>query len=155
MSVSILNNQTTNSEFLKFAVDEIHNVVISTVSNKKLPSAQVCDLLFTQNGKLYITTSKNNHPFFDDLDKSTNVLVTGYKGDGTMDSCGFSINAKVRNIHQELLDLAFEKNPYLYEIYQDNIAKAKQALQIFEITPKTAGYLDHRTKPIFYREFKF
>lgn len=155
MTVSILTNKTTNQEFLKFVVNEIHNAVISTVNSNNLPSAQVCDLLLTQNNKLYITTSQNNHPFFDNLNNSKEIVITGYKGNGTMDSCGFSIKGNIKNIHHKLIDKIFNKNSYLNEIYQDNLDKAKEELQVFEITPKQASYLDHRTNPIFYREFEF
>lgn len=155
MTISILNTQTTNQEFLDFAVSEIHNVVVSTVDSNGLPSAQVCDLLLNENNKLYITTSKNNHPFFDNLDNAHQIVINGYKGNGTMDSCGFSIEGDIRNIHHDLIEKIFEKNSYLNEIYQDNLVKAKEELQIFEIIPTKASYLDHRTNPIFYRKFKF
>ncbi|CDI42416.1 Protein of unknown function [Lactobacillus helveticus CIRM-BIA 953] len=32
---------------------------------------------------------------------------------------------------------------------------AKEDLRVLEITPLEAGYLDHRTHPIFMRKFKF
>lgn len=147
--------QTTNQEFLDFAVNEIHNVVVSTVDSNGLPIAQVCDLLLTRNNKLYITTSKNNHPFFDNLDNAHQIAINGYKGSGTMDSCGFSIKGNIQNIHHKLMDEIFDKNYYLNKIYQNNLAQAKEELQVFEIIPKQASYLDHRTNPIFYRKFKF
>ena len=42
--VDILNNHTSNQEFLDFAVNPIHNVDIVTTHQGE-PSAQVCDLL--------------------------------------------------------------------------------------------------------------
>ncbi|OYS40003.1 hypothetical protein CBF85_00290, partial [Lactobacillus taiwanensis] len=63
--VSILNNQTSNEEFLKFATNEVHNVDVAT-THHGAPSAQVCDLVLNKNGKLYIVTSSQN-PFFQDL----------------------------------------------------------------------------------------
>ena len=45
MSVSILNDDTTNQEFLDFIVDEIHNAVVSSVNSDGDPAAQVCDML--------------------------------------------------------------------------------------------------------------
>lgn len=51
--VSILNNKTSNQEFLNFVVDEIHNADVVTTHNNE-PQAQVCDLLLNKNGKLYI-----------------------------------------------------------------------------------------------------
>lgn len=150
---SILNNQTTNEEFLDFAVNEIHNVDVAT-THKGEPSAQVCDLLLNKNGKLYIATSSQN-PFFEDLINQPKVVVNGYKGDGTMDSCGFSIRGTIKNVEHEYIDEIFEKNTYLNEIYADDIEGAKEDLRVLEITPKEAGYLDHRTSPIFMRKFEF
>ena len=154
MSVSILNNDTTNQEFLDFIVDEIHNAVVSSVNSVGDPAAQVCDMLMVKDMKLYMTTSVKN-PFFKCLINNPNIEVNGYKGNGTMDSCGFSLTATIKNINHQYLDEVFEKNPYLNEIYKDNLEQAKQELRILEITPHTGAYLDHRIDPIYHRTFKF
>lgn len=158
MSISMLNNKTNNEEFLSFIVDEIHNAVVSTVDGD-LPSAQVVDLLLKKNGKIYITTSIRNHPFFDALNNAEKedkiVLVNGYKGNGTMDSCGFSLKANIKNLKHEYIEEIFTKNPYLNTIYEKNIPKAKEILNVFELTPIRAGYLDHRVVPAYWREFLF
>lgn len=154
ITVSILNNQTTNQEFLDFVVNEIHNAVVSTARKDDLPASQVCDMLLNKNEKLYMVTSYKN-PFFDDLVANGHVNVDGYKGNGTMDSCGFSIHGTIKNVDHKYLDELFEKNQYLYEIYADDIKGAKKELRVLEITPIKAGYLDHRTKPIFNRHFEF
>lgn len=151
--VDILTNQTTNQEFSDFAVEQIHNVDVATTHHGE-PSAQVCDLLLNKNGKLYITTSSQN-PFFKDLIKQPKVIVNDYKGNGTMDSCGFSIRGTIQNVGHEYIDEIFGKNDYLNEIYADNVEAAKEDLRVLEITPLEAGYLDHRTHPIFMRKFKF
>ncbi|WP_251716324.1 hypothetical protein [Lactobacillus agrestimuris] len=154
MAVSILNNETTNEEFLDFIVNEIHNAVVATTKPDGSPDAQVCDMLMHKNNKLYMTTSVNN-PFFKSLTSRPEVVVDGYQGDGTMDSCGFSLRGTIKNVGHEYLDEVFEKNPYLNEIYKDDIEGAKKELRILEITPKHCGYLDHRTNPIFMRSFDF
>ena len=46
--VSILNNQTSNEEFLEFATNEVHNVDVAT-THHGAPSAQVCDLVLNKN----------------------------------------------------------------------------------------------------------
>ena len=94
--VDILTKQTTNQEFLDFAVEQVHNADIVTTHAGE-PSAQVCDLLLNKNGKLYIATSSQN-PFFKDLIAQPKVIVDGYKGDGTMDYCGFSIRGTIKKI---------------------------------------------------------
>lgn len=151
--VRILNNQTSNEEFLEFAINEVHNVDVAT-THHGAPSAQVCDLVLNKNGKLYIVTSSQN-PFFQDLIHQPKVIINGYKGDGTMDSCGFSIRGTIKNVEHEYIDEIFEKNDYLNEIYANDIEGAKEDLRVLEITPKEAAYLDHRTHPIFTRKFEF
>ena len=151
--VDILTKQTTNQEFLDFAVEQVHNADIVTTHAGE-PSAQVCDLLLNKNGKLYIATSSQN-PFFKDLIAQPKVIVDGYKGDGTMDYCGFSIRGTIKNVDHLYLDEIFAKNPYLNEIYADDLEGAKKDLRVLEITPMTAGCLDYRTKPVFMRNFKF
>lgn len=151
--IDILNNHTSNQEFLDFAVNQIHNVDI-VKTHQGEPSAQVCDLLLNKNGKLYIAISSQN-PFFQDLINQPKVIINGYKGNGTMDSCGFSIRGTIKNINHQYIDEIFEKNTYLNEIYADDIEAAKEDLRVLEITPQSADYLDHRTTPIFMRKFEF
>lgn len=159
MAVRMLDKYTTNDEFLDFIVKDIHNAVVSTVTEDNLPSAQVVDLLMKKDGKIYITTSERNHPFVDDLNRAEAedkiILVNGYKGSGTMGSCGFSLKVKVKNLGHEYLEEIFKENPYLNVIYEKNIPKAKQILRVFELTPIRAGYLDHRVNPAYWREFLF
>ena len=131
--VSILNNQTSNEEFLEFATNEVHNVDVAT-THHGAPSAQVCDLVLNKNGKLYIVTSSQN-PFFQDLIHKPKVII--------------------KNVEHEYIDEIFEKNDYLNEIYADDIEGAKEDLRVLEITPKEAAYLDHRTHTIFTRKFDF
>lgn len=135
------------------AVEQVHNADIVTTHAGE-PSAQVCDLLLNKNGKLYIATLSQN-PFFKDLIAQPKVIVDGYKGDGTMDYCGFSIRGTIKNVDHLYLDEIFAKNPYLNEIYADDLEGAKKDLRVLEITPITAGCLDYRTKPVFMRNFKF
>lgn len=106
--VDILSNQTSNQEFLDFAVKQIHNVDVATTHHGE-PSAQVCDLLLNKNGKLYITTSSQN-PFFQDLINQPKVIVNGYKGNGTMDSCGFSIRGTIKNVEHQYIDEILKKS---------------------------------------------
>lgn len=72
-----------------------------------------------------------------------------------MDYCVFSIRGTIKNVDHLYLDEIFAKNPYLNEIYADDLEGAKKDLRVLEITPITAGYLDYRTKPVFMRNFKF
>lgn len=151
--VSILTKETSNQEFLDFVVDEIHNADIVT-THKGEPQAQICDLLLNKKGKLYIMTGKDN-PFFKDLLSQPKVIVEGYKGEGTMGTCGFSLRGIIKNIDHEHIDEIFAKNQYLQEIYAPDVEKAKIDLRVLEITPKSASFLDHRTKPIFIKHFVF
>lgn len=159
MTIPMLNNQTTNQEFLEFIVNDVHNVVVSTITEDGLPSAQVVDLLLLQEGKIYLTTSRRNHPFFDDLKRAQQnnkiVLVNGVKGSGTMGSCGFSLRGTIKDLEHKYLEEIFAKNKYLNTIYEKNIPKAKEILHVFELTPISAGYLDHRRVPAYHRYFDF
>ena len=110
--------------------------------------------MLNKNGKLYIATSSQN-PSFQDLINQPKVIINNYKGNGTMDSCGFSIRGTIKNINHQYIDEIFEKNTYLNEIYADDIEAAKEDLRVLEIIPQSADYLDHRTTPIFMRKFEF
>ena len=151
--VDILTKQTTNQEFLDFAVEQVHNADIVTTHAGE-PSAQVCDLLLNKNGKLYIATSSQN-PFFKDLIAQPKVIVDGYKGGRNDGLLRFFNSWYNQNVDHLYLDEIFAKNPYLNEIYADDLEGAKKDLRVLEITPITAGYLDYRTKPVFMRNFKF
>lgn len=151
--VSFLNDETSKQEFLDFVVDEIHNADVVTTHHGE-PQAQVCDLLLNKNGKLYIMTSSKN-PFFKDLLAQPKVIIDGYKGNGTMDSCGFAIRGTIKNVDHKYMAEIFAKNKYLNKIYAPEVEKAKEDLRVLEVTPEEANFLDHRTKPIFMRKFEF
>ena len=61
--MEFLNDQITNTDFLEFVTDFIHNVVVSTVNEDRHPFAQVCDSLYHDNNKLYIMTKNGNDPY--------------------------------------------------------------------------------------------
>lgn len=54
-----------------------------------------------------------------------------------MDYCGFSIRGTIKNVDHLYLDEIFAKNPYLNEIYADDLEGAKKDLRVLEITPIT------------------
>ena len=105
--VSILNNQTSNEEFLEFATNEVHNVDVAT-THHGAPSAQVCDLVLNKNGKLYIVTSSQN-PYFQDLIHQPKVIINGYKGDGTMDYVAFRFGEQLKMSNMNILTRFLKK----------------------------------------------
>ncbi|WP_260211784.1 hypothetical protein [Lactobacillus amylovorus] len=57
--MEFLNDQSTNTDFLEFVTDFIHNVVVSTVNEDGHPFAQVCDALYHDNNKLRVVLVKS------------------------------------------------------------------------------------------------
>lgn len=155
MVVNTIDKKSSNQDFLDFIVDQIHNVVVSTADSKGDPQAQICDFMFNRDGKLYIGTSKKN-PFYQALMENNNkVVVSGYKGEDTMSSYGFSLKGTIADIGQKYQEEFFAKNPYLSQAFLNDLETEKKNMRCLEITPKSASFIDYRKQPIFLRHFSF
>ena len=152
--MKFLNDQITNTDFLEFVTDFIHNVVVSTVNEAGHPFAQVCDALYHDNNKLYIMTKKGND-LYNCIEHAPELVITASKGEGTMDSVGIAINGKAYDADHKYQEKILAKNLYLNQIYAGHLEEAKEYMHTIEIMPEVGSIYDIRIKPIYQRKFEF
>ena len=152
--MEFLNDKSTNTDFLEFVTDFIHNVVVSSVDEDGHPYAQVCDALYHDDDKLYIMTKKDND-LYNCIKRAPELVITASKGNGTMDSVGIAIKGEAHDVDHKFQDEIFTKNPYLNQIYAGHLEEAKEYMHTIEITPEVGSVYDIRIKPIYQRKFTF
>mgnify|MGYP002627271532 CR=1 FL=1 len=106
-------------EHLEYVVKEIHTVIVATVDDDGLPVTSAIDMMDADEGGLYFLTAKGKG-FYDRLKKREFPALTATKGDDTMNSVAISIRGKVRDLGFEKIPELFEKNQYMYQIYEGN-----------------------------------
>ena len=147
--MEFLNDQITNTDFLEFVTDFIHNVVVSTVNEDGHPFAQVCDSLYHDNNKLYIMTKKGND-LYNCIEHAPELVITASKGEGTMDSVGIAIKGKAYDA-----DPKYQEKILAKKIYAGHLEEAKEYMHTIEIMPEVGSIYDIRIKPIYQRKFEF
>lgn len=143
--MEFLNDQITNTDFLEFVTDFIHNVVVSTVNEDGHPFAQVCDALYHDNNKLYIMTKKGND-LYNCIEHAPELVITASKGD----SMGIAINGKAYDA-----DHKYQEKILAKKIYAGHLEEAKEYMHTIEIMPEVGSIYDIRIKPIYQRKFEF
>lgn len=149
-----LNDDSTNNDFLDFVTDDIHNAVVSTVDKYDHPYAQVCDMLYHTDGKLYLMTKEGNE-LFNCIKRAPELVITASKGDGTMGSIGIALKGKAYIVDHKYQSEIFATNPYLNQIYASHLEEAKEYMHTIEVQLESGSIYDIRLNPIYQRKFQF
>ena len=137
-------------EILKVLQEDIHTVIIATTDQKGYPYTCAIDMMLLEDESLYFLTARGK-AFYDRLMKQSHIALTGLKGEDTMSSVAISLQGTIKNIGHERLDEIFEKNPYMKEIYPDEISR--EVLEVFQIDKCQGEYFDLSQKPIYRQSF--
>ena len=140
------------TDFFRIIQEDIHSTVIATVDNNNLPVTCVIDVMDYDSNGLYFLTAKGKN-FYERLKRQGYLALTGMKGDDTMHSISVSVRGSVREIGTQRLEMLFQKNPYMNEIYPDE--KSQSALTVFQIFKGTGELFDLSKKPIERQSFVF
>ena len=140
------------TDFFRIIQEDIHSTVIATVDNNNLPVTCVIDVMDYDSNGLYFLTAKGKN-FYERLKRQGYLALTGMKGDDTMHSISVSVRGNVREIGTQRLEMLFQKNPYMNEIYPDE--KSQSALTVFQIFKGTGELFDLSKKPIERQSFVF
>lgn len=140
-------------KFFGVLVDEIHSVVVATVSKDGLPTTRVIDLMLEDEYGLYFLTAKGK-AFYQMLLDQKYVSLSGMVGSGgTLTKKAISVSGAVRSIGSSRLDEIFEKNPYMKTIYSSS--ESRKALEVFCIYKGQGEYFDLSSNPISRQSFTF
>lgn len=139
-------------EYLRVLKEEIHSTAIATVDENGLPQVRIIDIMLVEDDKLYFITAKGKE-FYKQLKKQKYVAITGItNGDAnnSLTKKSISIRGKVKCLGGELLDIIFNENQYMKEIYPK---ESRSALEVFCLYEGNGEFFDLSRKPIFRERF--
>lgn len=140
------------AEYLKMLKNEFHTAVMATVDEQGHPVTRVIDIMLADDTTIYFLTAKGK-AFYRQLMQQNYVALSAFGGGEGYDKKEASIHIKavsvqgtVKNIGNEKLDLIFEENPYMKQIYPEN--ESRRALEVFCIEEGIGEFFDLSTIPI-------
>ena len=101
----------TKQDYLKLLVESIHSTTIATIGADSHPQTRVIDMMLWDEQGVYFLTAKGK-AFYAQLMEQGFIALSA-----TKDKKAISLRGKVKNIDSEKLDILFEKNPYMKQIY--------------------------------------
>ena len=127
-------------DYLAFLQKEIHAAAFATLAEDGRPEVRIIDIMLYDGHSLYFLTAKGK-AFYRQLTQQKFVAITGEKGRRAV-----SLRGHVRVADPALLDVMFEQNPYMNDIYPGD---TRRALEAFEIYRAQGEYFDLTQSPIF------
>lgn len=123
----------TKMDYLKLLVDEIHSTTVATIGTDGHPQTRIIDMMYYDKEGVYFLTAKGK-AFYDQLMEQQYVAISA-----TKDKIAVSLRGKIKNIGKKNLDIMFEKNPYMKEIYPGD---TRDAIEVFCLYEAQGEYFD-------------
>ena len=120
-------------DYIKLMVEEIHSTTVATIGADGHPQTRIIDMMYYDEKGIYFLTAKGKS-FYAQLMEQQYVAISATKR-----KTAISLRGKVKNIGKKNLDIIFEKNPYMKEIYPGN---TKEALEVFCLYEAQGEYFD-------------
>ena len=120
-------------EYIMILVKEIHSTTVATIGVDGHPQTRVIDMMHYDENGVYFLTAKGK-AFYDQLMEQEYIAVSA-----TKDKKAVSLRGKVKNIGKQNLDIMFEKNPYMKDIYPGD---TRDALEVFYLYEAQGEYFD-------------
>ena len=140
-------------KIFKILVKEIHSSVMATVDEHGLPATRVIDIMHYDDNGLYFLTAKGKS-FYKQLQNKPYVSLSAMtNGRETLAKKAISLSGAIRPIGTHKLDVIFENNPYMEQIYPT--PESRTALEVFYIYTGHGEFFDLTTKPITRENFAF
>lgn len=111
--IRLMNSKMTKTDYLKLLVDEIHSTTVATIGADGHPQTRIIDMMYYDKEGIYFLTAKGKE-FYAQLMEQQYVAISA-----TKEKIAISLRGKVQNIGKKNLDIMFEKNPYMKEIYPE------------------------------------
>ena len=121
------------TDYLKTLVEEIHSTTVATIGTDGHPQTRIIDMMHYDEEGVYFLTAKGKE-FYAQLMEQQYVAISA-----TKNKMAISLRGKVKNIGKKNLDIMFEKNPYMKEIYPGD---TKEALEVFQLYEAQGEYFD-------------
>ena len=123
----------TKTDYLKTLVEEIHSTTVATIGTDGHPQTRIIDMMHYDEEGVYFLTAKGKE-FYAQLMEQQYVAISA-----TKNKMAISLRGKVKNIGKKNLDIMFEKNPYMKEIYPGD---TREALEVFQLYEAQGEYFD-------------
>ena len=120
-------------DYIKILVEEIHSTTVATIGEDGHPQTRIIDLMHYDENGIYFLTAKGKM-FYTQLMEQQYVAVSA-----TKNKVAISLRGKIRNVGKKNLDIIFDKNPYMKEIYPGD---TKEALEVFCLYEAQGEYFD-------------
>ena len=121
---------------------EIIDVTISTVDTNGNPQSRIIDIMHNNSDTIYFLTARGKN-FYKELENNPHISILGLKDNKTI-----RIETKAKKLadQKKWIDLMFEKNPIMNNVYPD---KSRYILEPFCITSGKIEYFDLTQHPIY------
>lgn len=123
----------TDTKYLKMLVEKLHSTTVATIGTDGHPQTRIIDMMYYNEAGVYFLTAKGKE-FYAQLMEQKYVAISA-----TKDKIAVSLRGKVKNIGKTNLDIMFERNPYMKEIYPGD---TKEALDVFQLYEAQGEYFD-------------
>ncbi len=120
-------------KYIKLLVEEIHSTAVATIGTDGHPQTRIIDMMYYDEGGVYFLTAKGK-TFYDQLLEQGFIAISA-----TKDKKAVSLRGRIKGIGKRNLDIMFEKNPYMKEIYPGN---TREALEVFCLYEAQGEYFD-------------
>ena len=101
----------TGLKYIKLLVEDMHSTTVATIGTDGHPQTRIIDMMYYDEQGVYFLTAKGK-AFYEQLMQQQYVAISA-----TKDKQAVSLRGKVINIGKKNLDIMFDKNPYMKEIY--------------------------------------
>lgn len=122
--IRLMNSKMTKADYLKLLVDEIHSTTVATIGADGHPQTSIIDMMYYDKEGIYFLTAKGKE-FYAQLMEQQYVAISA-----TKEKIAISLRGKVQNIGKKNLDIMFEKNPYMKEIYPGD---TREVIEVFRL----------------------
>lgn len=123
----------TKMDYLKLLVEEIHSTTVATIGTDGYPQTRIIDMMYYDEEGVYFLTAKGK-AFYVQLMEQQFVAISA-----TKEKVAVSLRGKVKNIGKKNLEIMFERNPYMKEIYPGD---TREAIEVFQLYEAQGEYFD-------------
>ena len=116
----------TGYKYIKIMVEKIHSTTVATIGDDGHPQTRVIDMMYYDEEGVYFLTAKGK-AFYGQLMEQQYIAISA-----TKDKMAVSLRGKVKNIGKKHLDIMFEKNPYMKEIYPGDTREVLEVFCLYE-----------------------
>lgn len=127
-------------EILNRLQAEFHTAVFASIGDDGHPQVRAIDIMLAGKTSLFFLTARGKEFYRQCMNQRYIALASVKQG------VSITLSGKIRPVGGELLELIFEKNPYMKQIYPED---ARSVLVVFELYEGQGELFDLNQRPIY------